>query len=181
MSQLYGEIPYNLGQGISWNAVIKLAKSRGDRRQVIAEIGGPKQRDPGLVIYLTAADELVFSVRDQDSRSFETPPAAGSQHLDRMIWLRAEIVPVSVAADGQEVVTLQLAVDDDVVAVREVTGRFSVEVVGRQSVGAALNGGDPATFDLAELVLAKNPLTIPDKEYMRRYLAERYKWGRKKR
>ncbi len=163
MAQLKGTIDFNLSKGFSWNAVLQVDKTSLPRRKVIYEMAKAGAAGPRLIIQLNVDDALVLRIDDRAGTTYQTQPIDSSHFAGRPIYLRVEVVPdVSIERQNAIRLALRVYINGELKSERDVSGTFDEQVTGSQSIGANLEGTDPAKFRMSELIMFAQPLGPED-------------------
>ncbi|WP_396593399.1 hypothetical protein [Brevundimonas sp. R86498] len=166
MSQLLGKIgPLDLGRGLVWSSVLVIRATGQSRRKVLFEIGSFERRTPRLTLQLDLFDNLSLVIADRDGRSFQTSPATPAQYNAGFpVVLQFEIVPREPSA-----FRARLIINGRPMEAVEFEGDLAGEFPEpQQSMGAALDGSDPGTFTVADVILTA---PLPDEK-----MAELQSW-----
>lgn len=179
MSQMNGDLKFDLGDGVFWGAAIEIVPNGLPRQKVVCQIAASGKNDPELTLYLNESDGLILSARDRDGAVFETKEINKEIFATKRGFLFFEAYVSQPALGSKEVLTVRLGFGSEVERRESWTGIFSGQVDGgRHSFGAALDNSRPASFKLFELiVLGRAPLTQAEMKNLKAYINQKHGVG----
>lgn len=180
MSNMSGKLPFDLANGISWNAVVEIRPNSLPRRKVIVEIGCPKQNSPKFTLELNKNDHLSLCIRDLDGKEFHTKSLKPEVFAFKKDILKVQVFITGTSADGaNSEVALQVSFGSDQIIEESVKGNFSGTFeCGLQTIGAAFDGSYPSSYKLFELVVVgRGPLQKAELDKLNAYFIEKHDIG----
>lgn len=168
MSQLTADMsPIRIDKGFALFMHIGIMATGQRRQKVIYQAVQLDNKKPIITIHLDEQDSLSLIVQN-----YKTPPIPASQFATfynpkvkqshKFVVLIAKVIP------EESGITLDISVDD-VHSKIKVTGDFSREYNAKQSIGADIHGGYPATFFVREIVFYDRALNEGELTRLKKY------------
>ena len=168
------ELSFDLSEGFSWYAVIKVNQQKLIGRKVIFEIGH-LTTPLRLTIGLDESDRLRAWLIDADGKQFSTEPIPKENFFEKFVFARCEVSPPPGTGVLRPAI-LVLAVGDEYSRETTLTdANLGSNEPARYTIGSNLNGEENAAFDLAELILTERIQNIEERNKLRNYVRGKYK------
>lgn len=157
-----------LGNGFSWNAVIKILPQPKSGEHVIYEIG--VSEGPRLTILIDKDSYIRFRVVDANLSSFElkTDKPISEIGLDVFAYLRCQLTPIFSLSQ------LSIAVNNKIVYKNTVPLNQNSVLLPNTTLGADLKGKRHTAFELTELAIFEKSTSIEENNKITEYFNKKF-------